>query len=116
MLSQQEANPVRDLLEGPREADESAHAAYASPFQTYGGPTAPLPTSKVEGKIHAEGLESEEAKLEFMGAPMPLDEEERFQVLCGLEGSMNEDQFKPDERFDDITKLVSCRTVFTDLF
>ena len=42
---------------------------------------------------------------DFTGAPLPDNEEERHQALCGLE--VLDSETKPDERFDDITKLVS---------
>ena len=49
--------------------------------------------------------EEEFAPVEFLGAPHPVNEEERQQALCGLE--VLDTPTKADERFDDITKLVS---------
>ncbi len=63
------------------------------------------PSAKIHPPVHAEGLPAEVPGLEYLGAPLPANEEERYEVLCGLETLDTVTQ--PDERFDDITKLVS---------
>ena len=63
------------------------------------------PSCKIDPHIHAEGLQSEVPSLEYLGAPLPRNEEQRYEALCGLE--VLDTATQPDERFDDITKLVS---------
>lgn len=47
---------------------------------------------------------------EYKGAPLPVNEKERRDVLCGLEAF--ETRTKPEDRFDDITKLVRIARAF----
>jgi len=59
-----------------------------------------------EEPMESQALAGPAPALGHMAAPLPADEEERHQALCGLE--VLDSKTKADERFDDITKLVSC--------
>ena len=65
-----------------------------------------LPSSPIEEDCHADEFEGQMPALEFQGPPLPANEVERHQVLCGLERNLD-DNIQPRESFDDITKLVS---------
>ena len=50
---------------------------------------------------------------EYTGAPLPPNESERRTALCGLEAYKT--RTDPEERFDDITKLVSNNIYYSRL-
>lgn len=75
------------------------------------GESIQAPSAKVDPPVNVEGMQAEIPSLEYLGAPLPANEEQRYEALCGLE--VLDTATQPDERFDDITKLVShteCQT------
>ena len=86
-------------------AADNGAGSRALPEQPAAEPRTYAPSSKLEGDVHAEGLEGSCPVVEYQGAPLPANEEERYQAVCGLEAL--DETMKPDERFDDITKLVA---------
>ena len=90
-----------DLLSSPSTAQGVSHKELEGCVT---GESLQAPSAKVDPPIHAEGLQSEVPSLEFLGAPLPIKEEERHEALCGLE--VLDTATQQDEKFDDITKLV----------
>jgi hypothetical protein len=63
-----------------------------------------IAASIAEPGVGQDGDTAELSSQGHMAAPLPANEEERLQALCGLE--VLDSKTKADERFDDITKLV----------
>lgn len=91
-----------DILSSPSTAQEDSQKKLEGLVV---GDNTQAPSSKVDPPIHAEGLQSEIPSLEYLGAPLPANEEQRYEALCGLE--VLDTATQQDDQFDDITKLVS---------
>ena len=57
---------------------------------------------EAKGEVSPEGQGAAQAAQEYLGAPLPPNEEERHETLCACQIL----DTAPDPRFDDITKLV----------